>query len=88
MAEEGCRAPGPTVTFIDGIPGASFCSTTTSVDAAKPFNRSWQDFQRSSMRRSPPSTCWTLPMARRATVPSRWAVMDASIFIASIVATV
>lgn len=41
-----------------------------------------------SASRSPASTCWTPPIASRRTVPAVWAVMDASIFIASMVATV
>ena len=38
--------------------------------------------------RSPPSTCWTEPSASRCTVPAMGVVMAASIFIASMVATV
>src|ERR687894_2733209 len=38
--------------------------------------------------RSPPSTCWTAPIASRCTVPATGAVIAASIFIASMVATV
>ena len=42
----------------------------------------------STISRSPPSTCCTARTASRATVPALAAVMDASIFIASMVATV
>src|SRR5690606_29475602 len=44
--------------------------------------------QASSTRRSPPSTCWMRLIASLLTVPSLGAVIAASIFIASMVATV
>ncbi len=58
------------------------------LPAARPFPLRPGPYEPSSISRSPASTCWMPPIAERLTVPARWAVMDASIFIASIVATV